>query len=78
MLILLTARAPINLNMYINTYYNNLITVLTYKVTNITRVVVCPGSVFTPSTKREDVEKAKSVQFMPSLQLYLHSTDMCI
>ena len=64
--------------MYINKYYNNSIIVMIYDVTNITRVVVCPGSVFTPNTKREVVEKAKSVQLMPSLQLYLYSTDTCI
>ena len=51
---------------------------MTYNATNSTRVVVCPGSVFTPHTTREVVEKAKSVQLMPSLQLYLYNAHMLI
>ena len=46
---------------------------MTYNITNSTRVVVSPGSVYVLNVIREVVEKSNSFQLMPSLQLYLYS-----
>ena len=47
--------------------------VATTYVTNRTCVVVSPGSVTTPHTTMELLMKSKSLQLIPSLQLYLYN-----